>query len=90
MSDGITDSRRGSYFNKIAYPGKTPTINEEFNVSKKEYEQIKAKADKWDELESQISKLYLNKDGEYDQDNPEMEGDLLTIGEMAATALGWL
>lgn len=50
-----------------------------------------AKAEKWERLRSEISKCYLNKEGEYDEKNPEIEGaDLCTIGEMAASAFGWL
>ena len=48
------------------------------------------KAEKWDELGEEISKFYLNEDGEYDEDNPENEGDLVSIGEIAASAYGWL
>lgn len=52
---------------------------------------MKMKAEKWDKLADKISKCYCNSDGEYDEDNPEIEGaDLLTIGEMAANAFGWL
>lgn len=44
-----------------------------------------------DKLEAEISKCYCNEDGEYDEDNPEYEdADLCTIGEMAASAFGWL
>lgn len=59
-------------------------------MNKEELEKIKAKSQKWDELGDEISKLYCNSDGEYDEENPEMEGDLLTIGELAASAYGWL
>lgn len=49
------------------------------------------KAKKWDLLGSEISKCYCNTEGEYDEENPEIENsDLGTIGEMAATAYGWL
>lgn len=38
-----------------------------------------------------IDKCYCNADGEYDEENPEIEdADLCTIGEMAASAFGWL
>ena len=52
--------------------------------------QAKEKADKWDKLSSEIDKFYLNKEGEYDEENPEEKGDLITIGERAATAFGWI
>lgn len=53
-------------------------------------EQWKAKAEQWDKLDAQISKFYNNSDGEYDEENPEEQGDLCTIGEVAAHAFGWL
>ena len=60
-------------------------------IDKKELETLKAKAEKWDKLDKQISKCYCDEDGEYSEDNPEIEGaDLCTIGEMAASAFGWL
>jgi hypothetical protein len=56
-----------------------------------EIQEWKIKAEKWDMLETEISKCYCNSDGEYDEDNPEIEdADLITIGEIAATAFGWL
>ena len=52
---------------------------------------MKKKADKWDALGAEIEKCYCNADGEYDEENPEIEdADLCTIGEMAASAFGWL
>lgn len=54
-------------------------------------EEFKSKAQKWDALGKEIEKCYCNSDGEYDEDNPEVEdADLDTIGEMAASAFGWL
>ena len=54
-------------------------------------EEFKSKAQKWDALGKEIKKCYCNSDGEYDEDNPEVEdADLGTIGEMAASAFGWL
>ena len=48
------------------------------------------KAAKWDALDEKISKFYNNEEGEYDEENPEADGDLGTIGEIAATAFGYL
>ena len=56
----------------------------------KEIEELKNKAEKWDKLKAKVDKFYLNKKGEYDEENPEEEGDLITIGEIAATEVGWL
>lgn len=53
-------------------------------------ESWKTKAEKWDLLEAEVSKFYCNKEGEYDEENPERKGDLVEIGEEAASALGWL
>lgn len=49
------------------------------------------KACKWDALDSKISECYCNEEGEYDVENPVIEGaDLATVGEMAASAFGWV
>lgn len=50
----------------------------------------KEKAEKWDVLGGKIASFYINKEGEYDEDQPENDGDLNDIGEVAATAFGWL
>jgi hypothetical protein len=51
---------------------------------------IEQKAKKWDELDAEISKFYINSKGEYDEENPIRKGDLGDIGEVAASKLGWL
>lgn len=48
------------------------------------------KANSWDALEKKIAKYYENSEGEYDEDNPEENGDLLDIGEIAARAFGFM
>ena len=59
--------------------------------TKEQIEKWKAKAEKWDALGEEIETCYCNTDGEYDEENPECEGaDICTIGEMAASAFGWL
>jgi len=50
----------------------------------------KKKAEKWEALGKEIEKFYCNSEGEYDEENPEEQGDLCTIGEVAACAYGWL
>lgn len=50
----------------------------------------KTKAEKWEALGKQIEKFYCNSEGDYDEENPEEEGDLIAIGEVAACAYGWL
>lgn len=68
--------------------------NEQLIEIQKKVDEIKvwkSKAEKWDALGAKIEKCYCNSDGEYDEENPEIEdADLGTIGEMAATAYGWL
>lgn len=52
-------------------------------------EEFKRKADKWDALDAKIKKCYCSVDGGYD--DPEIEdADLGAIGELAASAFGWL
>lgn len=63
---------------------------ENVTITKKEYDVLKEKSQKWDDLGSEIEKFYSNKDGEYDEENPECEGDICTIGEIAAMAYGWM
>lgn len=46
------------------------------------FDSMMKKADAWDKLESQIAEFY-------DEENPK-EGDLITIGEVAASAFGFL
>lgn len=61
------------------------------NYTQEQIELWKTKAEKWDKLDSQISKCYCNKEGEYDEDDTDIEGaDLCTVGEIAAAAFGWL
>lgn len=59
--------------------------------TKKQIEEFKNKASKWDNLGAKIQKCYCNENGEYDEENTETENaDIVTIGEIAATAFGWL
>ena len=60
------------------------------NLTLNEFEILKKKAQKYDELEDEISKFYINTDGDYDENNPEREGDLCTIGELICTHFGYL
>jgi hypothetical protein len=57
--------------------------------TKEEIEKFKAKADKWDALDERISVYYRHLDPESGIDDPEEEGDLCTIGELAASAFGY-
>jgi len=60
------------------------------NYTKEQIEGFKHKAEKWDKLEEQISKFYADEDGEYSEDEPEQDGDLCDIGELAAIAFGFM
>lgn len=57
--------------------------------TEKQIEEFKAKADKWDALEDRIAECYgsENEDGEYIEN---LDSDLGTIGEIAASAFGFL
>jgi hypothetical protein len=50
-----------------------------------DYLKLKSKADKWDALDNQLAEMY----GEGDDDN-EQESDLVDVGEICATAFGYL
>ena len=54
-------------------------------ISQEEYNSLKSKSDKWDALDNKLAEIY----GEGDDDN-EQETDLGDIGEIAATAFGYL
>lgn len=60
------------------------------NIDTKVLAELRTKAEKWDKLEKEIAKYYTDKNGEYSEDNPEEDGDLISIGETAAIAFGWL
>lgn len=53
-------------------------------ISEKEYNELKLKASKWDALDVKLAEIY-NEDYDVDQ-----EVDLCDIGEIAATAFGYL
>lgn len=56
--------------------------------NQKQINEWKRKAERWDALEKEISKFYLDENGD---ELPEDEGgDLCDIGEAAATAFGYL
>lgn len=63
------------------------------NYTEEQINAFKAKADKWDALDARISKCYFNAEGEIPDDDNDTEipdADLVTIGEMAAGAFGYL
>ena len=47
----------------------------------------KEKADKWDKLDKEITKFYFDEDGNIIEDG---DNGLISIGEAAATAMGYL
>jgi hypothetical protein len=57
--------------------------------TEKQIAEWKAKADKWDKLEEKISKFYAEK-GDDDYDEGADESGLIGIGEVAASAFGFL
>lgn len=87
MSDGITDAWRGTYFGgKKPSPDRSNIINPTTTISSEAFDKMKSKADKWDKLSEDIAKCYVNEDGS----KAECPDGLLTIGEIAASAFGWL
>lgn len=50
----------------------------------------KAKAEKWDDLEKKIAAFYVDENGDELSDEQGEGYDLGNIGEVAATAFGWL
>lgn len=58
-------------------------------ITNKEYNELKAKAKQWDDLEEKISARYGHEDenGEWVENEDDGDG-LITIGEIAATAFG--
>lgn len=55
-----------------------------------EFIKWKEKADKWDALADKIADFYPGEDGFGNETPPKNEGDLMGIGEVAATAFGFL
>jgi len=54
-------------------------------LTTKDYLELKSKADKWDALDDKLAEMY----GSGDDDN-EQETDLIDIGEVCASAFGYL
>lgn len=50
----------------------------------------KQKAEKWDKLKAEIDRFYVDANGEYSEENPQVEGDLCDMGEIVAMHMGWL
>lgn len=60
-------------------------------VSPEKLKELEEKAAKWDELGEKIAKCYPDENNENTNSDKNNEGcDLITIGEMAAIAYGWL
>ena len=59
--------------------------------TEQQIQEFKRKADKWDALEEKIAACYgkENEEGEWEE-NEDDNIDLYTIGEISATAFGWL
>ena len=50
----------------------------------------KIKSDKWDKLSEKIAKCYVDENGDELSEEDSEDIDLGTIGEIAASAFGWL
>ena len=68
--------------------------NQEMNVigkTMRDYaEQFSKKAEKWDKLSEKIAKCYVDENGYELSEEDSEDIDLGTIGEIAASAFGWL
>lgn len=51
---------------------------------------FKNKAEKWDKLEEKIAKCYVDENGDELSEEDSQNIDLGYIGEISATAFGWL
>lgn len=56
--------------------------------TEQEIAQWKKKAEKWDSLDKQVAKFYVDENG--DEIDEDAGGDLGDIGEVAAIAFGYL
>lgn len=64
-------------------------------ISEKEYSELKTKAAKWDALDQKLAEIYYPESNEDNDEAEEQEGnedgpDLTDIGEIAASAFGYL
>jgi hypothetical protein len=68
--------------------------NQEMNVigkTMRDYaEQFSKKAEKWDKLSEKIAKCYVDENGDELSEEDSENIDLATIGEISASAFGWL
>ena len=53
-------------------------------------EKYKIKAEKWDKLDDEIAKCYVDENGDELSEEESENVDLGTIGEISASAFGWL
>jgi len=51
---------------------------------------LKTKAQKWDKLGEKIAKCYVDENGDELSEDEAEDIDLRTIGEISASAFGWL
>jgi hypothetical protein len=58
--------------------------------TQEQIQEWKRKAEKWDELDKEIETVYCDENGEIRNDDDDSGGDIITIGEMAAQAFGWM
>ena len=53
-------------------------------------QKYKIKSEKWDKLSEKIAKCYVDENGDELSEEDSEDIDLCTIGEIAASAFGWL
>lgn len=59
-------------------------------ISKQEYDTLKAKAERLDKIEAEVLKYYEDYDEDGNEIPPEKEGDLSDIGEYICSEFGML
>jgi hypothetical protein len=57
--------------------------------TRKQITEWKMKAEKWDKLDAIIAKFYVDEEGDELPEDEEGDG-LISIGEAAASAFGWI
>jgi hypothetical protein len=75
---------------KMSIPPMITDTDVLFSELIKRYKASVIKAEKWDKLGDAIARCYVDKDGNELSDEASKNIDLGTIGEIAASAFGWI
>jgi len=76
----------------VLFSGKTidETVRDLMSITSDYTQSFKKKAEKWDKLSGKISECYVDENGDELSEEDSENIDLGTIGEIAASAFGWL